>query len=202
MQKIVEIKKDHKKLIIFLVALIVLLLAGFTFNYVKNLGQKGQSDLSPELEAEYKQQLEMMEQTRTSNTFDVSRIHEVDQLILKSEFEEAKSKIETILQEDIDDQTKQTVYSQLAMACTSLVDLNCLKTVAEKQEELQAVDIFLLVDSGELALNADNAELAEFFYSKALSEIESNGGESYVNTVNETAEKQLDYGLIKSRAGE
>lgn len=121
--------------------------------------------------------------------------------INEGDYETAVAYIRKLLIEPtIDSQSKGDLYLELLRACEALVDFDCLDEVVVHYESNDLADAWFFDRLAKLAVANDEPLRAQIFYTKAKIIIDDNGGQEYVDTINQGAEQGLDYQEITDGA--
>lgn len=127
---------------------------------------------------------------------------EINTLIANRKFSEAKAKLEKLKTEPgLTTADKARIYSSLANVCTQLRDTACLQQVAAYQRSVGPLDIFLLLDLAGFEAERGNTQEKTKLYQEVLKEIDGRGGQEYINQLNQSTQRLLDYDEIKAEAG-
>lgn len=195
-------KLRNKKIIIILVALTVLIGIGYVA-YDRLAKDSKRDGLSAEDQAAAEETLKAMQASEITSGIDPSRIREIDSSIQAKDFAGAKKQIDGILADpNLPETSKAAVYTQLSRVCLPLSDFGCADTVIDQYGKSLNIDYYFLVDAARLAKQQRQNERAQRYYKIAYDDIESKGGQTFVDTANqEASDMSLDYGEIKQGAG-
>lgn len=161
------------------------------------------SGVSKEFQAESEAIFEAMKQSEVRGGLDPSRTAEVHSSINNKDYAGAKKQIESLLTDpNLTDADKRNLYTSLAQVCLPLKDFSCVDTVAGQYGGVLQPDYFFLVDAARLANQEKKPDLARKYYKTAFDDIETKGGQTFVDSVNQQGlEKELNYTEIKQGAG-
>ena len=139
--------------------------------------------------------LKAMEASQIKDTYDPAQTLAIDQKIYAGEFTQAQEIIRKFLSENpnLAERDRRTLYTQLSLTCIPLKDLTCIDDIVGEYGKLLPIDLFYLRDAAKLAIAEGASDKAKSYYAKGLEEINKEGGESYIDSLNENAQVQLSY---------
>lgn len=198
MNIIAKIKSLGKKRLLVITTAIVLILAGIWWFFLAD-----KSPLTEEQKAENKSILEVMNKSRITGGVDSTRLANIEASKYAGKYAEALQQTNILLAEpNLSEQDRRTLFVVLSSLCPPLRDFACADRVIAEYGKLLPFDPFFLIDMARLAASNKQTTKAKEYYTKALTEIDSRGGQAHVNELNSSADASLDYNEIKRGAGQ
>lgn len=196
MNIIAKIKAVNKKRLL-LGSMVLLVGIGVFAYWFINAGQ-----LNENQQAENRQIQDTMKASYITGGMDRSRLANIDASKRAGKFAEALQELNTILEEsNLTDNDKRTLYAIKGPLCLEAKDLACADDFVAAFNKLISFDYYFLVDAARLASATSQPEKAKTYYKMALDEIDRQGGQQFVDQLNQSTEVSLDYAEIRNGAG-
>jgi hypothetical protein len=125
-----------------------------------------------------------------------SNLTAINKLITEGKDAEAKTLIDKVKSSSgLQDYDKMNLYSSLGSVCSRLKDTVCLKEVIDFNTSKGKQDIYIIVVAAEVE-KPRNPIASQEYYKKAKEIIDKEGGESYIERLNNQSDISLNYDEI------
>ena len=181
-------KKSKKVLILIgVITFFVLILGVFVLIRLNN------KPLS-KVDAENKKVLDKMKSTEVAPSgLNPSDLTKVNALIVAGKDLEAKTILDKLKNSSgLQTYDKLDIYSSLSGVCSRLKDVECIKDVIAFNKDNKREDIYLIILAANLEKTSD-PKSSKTYYIQALELINARGGKSYVEKINTTNQKTINY---------
>ncbi len=189
--------KTRKLIIILAILLIIIFVIGVILainkfsNKRPNLTEQQQADMKKTVDTMNKSKLSSQQQK------DVASQIEMNGLIGKKRYAEAKKMIEESINNTNDTNTKSALYASLSVVCLPLNDFSCVDRVIVYQQDSSSFDVFFAIDAAHAAKTMKQFDLSKKYYKLALDFVDKNGGEAGAEKLSGNTESVINYQELK-----
>lgn len=189
--------KKKKLLLIGVLSLVVLAIGFGLYTYSNNdQSNDGLGDEERKLIAETE---EVLKAGAIKHTVGLVTIQEVESSLANKKYSEAKGQLDKLLENEnsLTISEKRSAYTALSKVCLPLEDYACVDKVIQFQQHDQLLDYMFIVEAARLAKKQNDNNRAVKYYKLVYDDLESRGGQNYVDEVNTQSQVPLDYQEIK-----
>lgn len=185
---------SRKKLLMIAFGAVVISIIAF---WILSAGQ-----LTKEQKAENKQIQDTMKASFVTGGLDSARLANIESSKKAGKYAEALDDVNKILEEpNLSEKDRRTLFTVMGPLCVEVKDIGCADRFIAEFNKLIPFDYFFLVDIARVAKSLNQGQKAQAYYQLALSEIDKQGGQRFVDKLNANVEVGLDYQEIKTGAG-